>query len=70
MEDKVRYLRRYDISLNINESVMIQCGLDKRLEDYKHLVKMCCKDDKRSIAIFEQKIEEIEELIERFKDLI
>ena len=61
MGNKV-FLHKHKFEVNISELSTLQVALDYRIEDYKEILKLCSPHDLKSRAIFEDKIEEMQNL--------
>ena len=65
----VEYLHSYKLEVNISELSTVLVALENRLIDYENLLRMCSISDETSRDIFQSKINEMNELIERLKRL-
>ena len=67
--NKVRYIQRYDVNLDLGELTTLQVGLDTMIRDYQEILDQCSENDKTSSNIFKRKLADMLELKERLENL-
>ena len=63
----VKFLHTYDLGVNISELYLIIIALEDRVEKFKEVRKHISDHDSASGRIFDEKLSEMEAMLERFK---